>query len=432
MSADPVSNLGIDSNLKIGQLKASHGPCRRIKHSLTPDSNTSFNMSDTIRFTLPTRKNTFLVNPNCYLKFKLNNNSDRAIILSHTVNCIIDRVEEYSSGNLLSSVSNYSSLVHMMMDAKYSFSDTVGASNYNGCAAEMDTDSGGFVSNSSGTPLAIGASKVYAIPVMSSVFGVLLDKYFPLFACTGGDLRLELTLNSALRAFYQATGAIPDTDINVSDVSFELELLECSDQVMGMVADTVGNSVLLHSTGFRDYTGTVATGSSGNQVHLINARYSSLKSLYTMYLNYNNAHAAYSTISRVKPISSYQLRINGGLVPQRPIKDNCQFFLEALLSIHNDPSSLMNKGQIPESQYIANHGDHTGLVSYANKFFASVPLDSIHGRDSLLMSGISTLNNPVFTEVELIGTTATNLFVVNFAEFDVILQIENGIVKVRF
>ena len=444
-----TSTLGIDSNLQVGTLKKSHAPCKKVKFSLNPDSNTSFNMSDTIRFTLPIRKNTFLVNPNSYLKFKLTNNTGANLILDNTAGCIIERLEEFSGGNLLSSLSNYSCLYHILYDTKYSTADKIGFSNYNGQAlsginftangsgATLDA-TGLITTKASGEVIPDGETRTYCHSLMSPAYGLLNDKYFPLWALqNGGDARLEITLASAIKAFISADAT--DTNVVISDVSFELELLECSDMAMAMVADTMGpNGVILHATGFRDYTGTIQTASNGAQTHLINSRYSSLKTLITAYLNNDGDNVSHSTTSRVKPINSYQLRVNSNFVPQRPITDDPTFFIESMLAFHNDPFSLHNKGSISKDDYTAylnNAGNDYSYItgdSFKNKFFVAQDLSSIHGKDSLIMAGVSTLNNPVFTDIVLSRTTISSLFVVNYAEFDLIIQIENGVAKVRF
>ena len=109
--------MDIDNQLKLG-LKASHGASRKYRYSLRPDSSSSFNMGDVIRFSIPTRKqNTFLVNQNCYFKCDV---LATAAATSGTVRfdgsaaSLIRTMDEYSSGNLLSSLDNYNALFDVL------------------------------------------------------------------------------------------------------------------------------------------------------------------------------------------------------------------------------------------------------------------------------------------------------------------------------
>ena len=201
---------------------------------------------------------------------------------------------------------------------------------------------------------------------------------------------------------------------------------------MKMVLDGMGSTPILHTTGIKDFTATIANGSTGNQTHLVNARYSSLNTLVTCYLDKDGVAAGYSTTSRVKPINSYQLRVNSLLVPSKPITDSSQMFVESMLSFHNDPYSLHSKGSIPNVHYTANVGDNTAANGHKNRFFIAQALESIHGKSHLIMAGTNTLSSPVFTDVNLSAATTQNLFVVNYAFYDMIIQIEDGVAKVRF
>lgn len=432
MSADPVSSLGIDSTLQVGQLKSSHAPCKKYKFSLTPDSSVDFQPNDVCRFTLPVRNNTFLICQNSYIKLTVNNNSAQNITLNNTCASLIDRVEEFSGGNVLSSLSNYSAIYHILYDTKYDTAAKVGMSNFNGQAVFLDNDTQVSLASAIGDQIDAGTSKTYLHSLMTPVYGLLSEKAFPLaFLKSGSDARIEITFASALKAFF-STNAVADNDITISNVTFELELLELSDVAMKMVLDGMGSTPILHTTGIKDFTATIANGSTGNQTHLVNARYSSLNTLVTCYLDKDGVAAGYSTTSRVKPINSYQLRVNSLLVPSKPITDSSQMFVESMLSFHNDPYSLHSKGSIPNVHYTANVGDNTAANGHKNRFFIAQALESIHGKSHLIMAGTNTLSSPVFTDVNLSAATTQNLFVVNYAFYDMIIQIEDGVAKVRF
>lgn len=424
MNDNPVSTQSIDSNLQVNVLKSSHAPVRKYRHSLSPDSGTSFNCGDTIRFSIPTRKNAFLVNPNCYLKFSVLKTGGTAtnVHLNSTANSLIERVEEFSGGNLLSSLSNYGVLYHILYDSKVSTDEKIAYSNFNG-QKDDGTSEGDAVSPTN--------AKTYCIPVMSPIYGLLADKYFPIWALrNGGDARIEITLATALKAL-KFDNALSDTNIQISNISFETEYVELSETAMKMVMSNIDDSIILHSTAYRDYTGTIANGSTGTQVHLINARYSSLKTLISCYLDNISTGNAYSSISRPKIINSYITRIGASLIPARPITDDPEFFIQSLLAFHNDPSSLYSKGCIDASEFLTPTVA-TDVNSHENKFFVALATDNLHGSDSLLMSGINTLNSPCFTEVNLSAPTTQSYFVVNFAEFDMIAEIQNGVCRVRF
>lgn len=146
----------------------------------------------------------------------------------------------------------------------------------------------------------------------------------------------------------------------------------------------------------------------------------------------DGTNAAHSTTSRVKPINSYQLRVNSSFVPAKPITDDPVFFIEILLACHNDIFSLHNKASISSIDYFAAHGTNTGLNSFKNKFIVATDLTQNHGRDGYIQQGVRTLDSPVFSDVILSQTLTTTLFMLTLAEYDMIYQIEDGVCKVRF
>ena len=432
-ASDMYNKTDISGDMKYA-LKKSAVASRSYRYSLRPDAGSTFSPSDTVRFTIPTRrKNTFLVNHNCYLKFKVATTA--AVNFDSSAASCIQRVEEFSSGNLLSSIDNYGALFDILFHSKISQSAEMAYDVFMGVASKSYQATGPVVSAvasvtlndhiGSGEAIAENGSTTVCVPIMSPVVGVLAESDLPVWAID--DLRLELTLASVTNAFYSA-GA---PTITYSDVSFEMEFTELSNDGMNLVSQYIDDDIVLHANSFRSYTGTIAANSTGQQTHLINAKYSSLKTIYTLYQNYTNTQGAYSTNSRVKNIDSYQLRVGSALVPSKPLTTTQEMFLSSQLAVHNTMSSMLSRGSTNKSRYSVAHGSNTGNSSYKNDFYIAVKLDNLT-EDALLLSGINTIGENAFSEVNINPASAESLFVVNYAEFDCIFVVKNGVMTVRF
>ncbi len=155
------------------------------------------------------------------------------------------------------------------------------------------------------------------------------------------DVRLETTLASKTNAFVITNAAT----VEYSDVSLELEFIELSDEAMSVAMQSMNSdgTMSFHSNAFRAYTSTIATGSSGVQAQLVNAKFASLKTLYSVYLESLGTAAAYGTTSRTKGIQSYQVKVGSMLVPQAPLRDVPDMFLATQMANHNGIASMSSK-----------------------------------------------------------------------------------------
>jgi hypothetical protein len=426
--------MDIDNQLKLG-LKASHGASRKYRYSLRPDSSSSFNMGDVIRFSIPTRKqNTFLVNQNCYFKCDV---LATAAATSGTVRfdgsaaSLIRKMDEYSSGNLLSSLDNYNALFDVLFARGVPTASESSYSIWMGTSETVDPNSIG-----QGAELTLGTPRTVCVPILSPCMGNLSELNCPVYAID--DLRLEITLASVMNAFAR-TGQ--DT-VTISNVSLELEFLELSEDAMRMAIQYNGKdgSISYNSSAFRAYVNSLPADAAGTQTMLINSKFSSLKTVYSMFLDRDGSSAGYSTTSRPKYIQKYQLKVGANQIPQKPIDSLAEFFLYGQMARHSGPGSLVSKGSTNLTKFGRVDPTITGGVtaatnaasSHLNDFYVAVSTDSVAGSSDVMMSGINTIGENVFVEVEMNTGAKPALQVASFAEYDCIFVIRDGLVSVKF
>jgi len=76
-------------------------------------------------------------------------------------------------------------------------------------------------------------SRVFCIPLLSGIIGVLKYKYIPTGDMTAGDLRLETTLDNAV---YGVVGAVASPKYTVSDVEMMLEYTDSASDAARIVS----------------------------------------------------------------------------------------------------------------------------------------------------------------------------------------------------
>ena len=133
---------------------------------------------------IPTgRRESFLNTRMSYLKFKLNNTSTGTAPLTPDFNIasIFSQMECYHGANLLKQIMEYGLLVNLWHDMCDFIASYITTGNLlEGQGTNIRT----------GASIAVGASQMDCIPLLSGIVGVLQNKYLPTGDMTAGDLRL--------------------------------------------------------------------------------------------------------------------------------------------------------------------------------------------------------------------------------------------------
>ncbi len=443
---------GISSDVAYS-LKHSSCRGRSMRASILPTNAMTFAPgSQAIMYIPGGRKNTYLDTTQTYLRGTLRNlDPTNAMYFDGGGWSVINRLDSFSAGNLLESCQQYNVLYSYLMDFGLSYAQREGMSAMLATSsATTTTMRQGY--DVSGSSTSVNGQYTFCLPILSCVVGTGLDKMLPLGELND-DIRLEFTFESQIVGMCAAAGTP-----NWSIIDFEIEavFVELSDEGQQMVNSTFSpeRPIYLHGNSWRHYVQTLPANQAGGFSYLVPARFASLKTLVVCPRRSTEvtANVAYSVSSRVNPnIAFYNWRVGSAIIPQKMVYlenlnstgSYSEVFAEIMKAFHSldNPanSSSVNQAMfnvcdnVPAN--LAQTGvmqGQTGVNSCQNAFAISTELELFSQRSDLLVSGLNTLSTQVFFE-GTINTAPTVSYTLDFyANYDVILVIENGIMSAKF
>ena len=457
-------------------LKNSSGTSRRYRASI-PCSNFSTNIppSSNMIFQIPCgRKNTYLDGANSYLKLTIKNTdatSNKSFNLDNCGACVINMLTVYHSGNLIDQCPNYNTLFNYLMDFQSSFSQHVGSlSAYMGTSptiigsdlnvvattgtitsgSTIGYVKGSFTSARSGVSINTNQSLTVCLPLLCNIF-LNSEKMIPL-----GKLKSDIELQVLLETLIKSVVTTSTTaGWVISYAELVLEIIELSDTSQQIVDSytPIDKPIYIHSNSWRYFSNSLPSGTSGLYSSLISARYNSLKTLVCLpqvapdIVN----QQAYSCSSRVNPnIIQYQWRIGGSIVPNKMVtlrNDNttggfAEAYCELIKSFHG-LNNMQYDQMIGAAYYnvwdqaavtnLPNTTWQTNYYSYQNGFAIAQELEVYSTRNDVILNGINTIGQNIFHDITIDTTGPAEAYTLNyFANFDVLLIIENGVMRVVF
>lgn len=477
------NNIGVSDSV-LYTMKPSAARSRNYKVVLQPINASSFAPSSQIIFTVPAgRRGTYIDHANSFIKFSVQNNdvSGSSFNTDNNAYCFFNRIDEFHGGNLLTSTQSVNQLMTYLLDFQTNPAQKVGMSNSYGTSTSTD-----MALCRSGMKISGGQRGTFTLPIPSSTIGIFSEKSL----CIGklkDDLRIEITTEATTKAVCYDAASSP---IAWSIVYCELHLtyIELSDEAESIVNSVIPPSgpMFLHSTAYRHYVSNLPQLTTGTFSTLIPCRVASLKSLILLPrpTSTDTSATSYSLSSRANPsIANFWFRVGSSLIPSRPItlwnQSNTSNFSEGYAELQKNFHALQNfdyAGSIPFANYnvldsdgtagdlISGGGATVGTIgiqtvataanSYKNGFALALDLEVFSNKSNVMLSGINTVNANIFWEAQLgispvsalknpvNGTLqntygamngSTNNFILEFfAMYDLILQLDNGILTSRF
>ena len=404
----------------------------KYRQNLPSYNKSTFNPGETVMLNIPCgRRGQFLNQRQSYLKFKvtntgtvLNANATPATVNEkwapdYTASSFISRLELFHGSNLLEQIHDYGLLYQLWMDMVADDS----ATQYTGTVVEGIAVS---ANPRVGADIDGQVSRVFCVPILSGLVGVLQSKFLPTGDMVGGDLRLELTLANAADAVTSTVATA--SKWTVSDVELMLEYVELNSEAARMISAQNSGGYMISFDTFANFASTVEGGATNMNV-LIPARYSSLKTLFTVLRKQSNMGllAAKTLTDRVNPFGNagqWYYSIGGKNVPTTPVKTNSEAFAEMQKALHS-------LGAVSATSLI-NYTSWT--ASDAGTYIIAADLETLAHKSKLTESGVNTLT----TNTHLIGqfgaalAATSPLHVATFAHYDAILIIQNGVASVQF
>jgi len=472
-----LSNKNSVTSEMMYSLKNSAGTSRRYRASIPP-SNFSTNIPPTsnVLFSIPCgRKNTYLDGQNSYLKLTIKNNDPTAATYFNLDGCgasFINMLTVYHSGNLVDQCPNYNTLFNHLMDFQSNFSQHVGGlSAYlgtsnnifntdvnvvsNGNAVGVGTTLGSikgssFLSTRGGAYIPKGGSLTVCLPLLCAIF-LNSDKMIPLGKLKG-DLELQVLLETLVKSVV-TTSLTSAWVIQYAELVLEIvELSDTSQQIVDSFSPP-DQPIYIHSNEWRNFSVPLPSGQTGLFSALISARYNSLKTLVCLPQLSSDlvAQGSYSCSSRINPnIISYQWRIGSTIVPNKQItlrNDNttggfAEAYMEILKSFHGLNNLQYNQligGAVYNVWDQATNTSlgitqfNTGSNGYMNGFAIAQELEVYSTRNDVILQGVNTIGQNIFHDITIDTTGPTAAYTLNyFANFDVLLVIENGVMRCVF
>ena len=325
---------------------------RAIRNEVIPSNGSSFKMSDTIIFDLPSNlNNTFADFQSSYVKLTVKNTDGAAVKFNGGgFPSSIRRIVLELGGQTLFSCDNYGTLFEMMMslDTSTSFRGNAGKRLF------------GSSITSIGETIATTKSRNICFPLVLTP--LMASKYWPLI---GRDrLRIRIELDTSVRGLI---GAASDAEIEISDVGFVMYNLELGSDVMAQVAAASGGQFKIAMPSFQHHQASLSTSDTG-VVATLGFSMSSLNRILVAQQLSAEA-AAKNNIgnrSRLK-LNRYFLTIGGIKYPMRDIRET------GLASAENEGAGAETLAEALISQRALTSWGHDSSVEVGEGFSALEP-----------------------------------------------------------
>jgi hypothetical protein len=286
----------------------------------------------------------------------------------------------------------------------------------------------------------------YALPLMDSLIGSLATQFCPIGKLP--SLQLQLNLDTILPlSIYPTTVAgtaagtisytISDIELVLTIVDFGMEAEKVLEQ-----ASVVGGKQYWKSVGYRSATATIPSGSGGTLDVLCGARAASCKAiLMRNYFSAVSTSAANDKFDSFNPaLTNYQVQLSGNLYPNKPIQFN-QSPASALAELQKTFSAL-NLVSFNTALSALNFAKSTHTPSDTGMDYAVVATSASNGSTPLnpaecilgidleacaregILSGINSLNSPLFVRYNISGTTSAAISCIFHLQHDIIYELD--------
>jgi hypothetical protein len=404
-----------------------------------------------------------MVGSESYFKFRLNIRSGAAATAyirldGAGAHGLIQRIRSFHGGKIIEDLDNYHVLAAKLLalqqssdSARNKLNLTTGLTN----AMFADTTTREVYDNAVGDRLIPFAASLaantfmpnptYCFPLIS-LFGSLSNQYIPLFAMTGGPVRIELQLISDILRCLNSETALSTTaaDIFIDNVEFCAQFIELSDSAIDTIMQSLqGQPLQFVATQYRNYIDTKPLANAiTSVVCAVPAKFSSLKSLFCVMRD--RADGALTFFSQSSPhfnLLEYRVRIGGELLPAKAPGTFAEFFMEATKAIAsisdaNHEPTISNFTYSMDSISVASTETNALITSLvkSNNFILGFDCEVYSNADKdSIFSGMNTVNKDIYWQLtHNANASAPNVRYDFYVMYDVVFECENGNMDVRF
>eukprot|EP01033_Poteriospumella_lacustris_P012629 gene12629-gene13508 len=456
----------IPSKLRYGT-KVESAAARSYKTNVQPQNGTTYNnaVGAQIYFNIPTRSNLFMASTENYLRFDLDlkntsGNDATARWDSCGAHGLIQRIRVFHGSNLIEDIDNYGLLAKMLFDTQVHTDSTYGKMNILAgtrndlnvnvpASSALATDvnvsvtqinSGeGLVNSSNGAVLipnnASTLKRTYCLNLISIVGSLCADKYFPLFACTSAPLRLEIWLVDDIKKAMNFNGT---AEFNLNNVEFVTNMIEVSDEVMGIINNSLGGETLQFVIpSYRNYSWsgyTLANNSGTQNINVpIPAKFSSVRSLFVCMRDTALGTANTFPFSCVSlDFKDYYFRVGSLIMPPKYPYSTTEAFAELMKAI-GSISDLNHTPSIELASYTMNKStlttNTTKSSTNSGSFYIGLDLENYVGANKdAIFAGYNTNTDDIYFVYDVANTSgaSVNPRFDSYALYDSLLNFQNG------
>lgn len=417
--------------LNYAEVKKKAIASRSIRTLTFPNNGQSFNMGQTINYqTLANSPGMYLDTAMSYLKFKItNNNSASSITLDQSAYSVIERMLVTTAGQVIQDTQRY----NLLHNALTSLS---AGREYSGNNGRVLAGMGDLVANArlfEGQTIAADGSLTVALPLALSPL-VNTTPYRYVYLGGRSPFEFKLTLADAAVAFQSADAALANADVTISEFEFVAHHVQLSAEAQAQVSAMVGGKFNMLATEFVNFQTTLANGVSTLSFPLGLAR-SSVDRVIVIHRPQatNTSAACFSLSNRCKSdMDNIRLMISGQSYPQRRIETgsnggNSVVLAEYMIANHNlDDMSQTSQLFYVEGTDNFNLPDGAGNSSATvGSYIVAINLDSLPHNSDKAFSGVNTISQSVFLEVNY-NTAPSAATVDVFSQSTILLSMDEN------
>lgn len=407
--------------------------------SIIPQNGSTADFGNTIIINIPTGNNLCLASSENYLRFTVDNltNGATAGAYSYDVcgaHSYVERIRLFSSSNLIQDITNYNMLAKLVYSLQIPSDALKGKYNVmNGSRGDTD-----YVVGEYGTLAANAAipARTFCLNLISLI-GSLGSQYFPLFACTASNLRLEITfvsnVNQALGSFTALT--VTTNKLPFNNIEFVANYIKLSDEALSMVYSSLdGKPLQLCVPDWSNYAYNVQLPlTTSTQISVpIPAKFSSLRSIFVGIRKNTGQNLAFPQSSVNFGLSEYFFRLGAECMPSRPVTNLIASYCEAAKAMGSlsdyqfTPTANFNSYTLAQNTDFVNAAAVTATSS--GTFFIGIDLESyVNAPKTTIFSGINTNNSDCYAVMTFASPVAvTSARFDTMCLYDSVISFENN------
>ena len=402
----------------------------------------TLNPGDVIRLDVPCGRgrNVFLDPTQSYFSFQVvNNDTANPITIDGSGYAFLNRYDELSSGQLITTILDYNAAITAVLDAQMIAADAVCSGSVamgmgQGTGQEYNVDR-------SGTVIAAGKTADFCLPVaLSGLFSGLCPKLLPVGIMP--DARIEITLAANLEPIVGNAGTLPaNNPWTIKDFKLNLFYLDLDASVSDMIHQANGGVYKISTEMFRSFATVSSSASHSSDSILVPIRVSSLKTLMMTYRASADITSAtnYYVSNRYNPWAdstnsglkcSVQFALGSVLEPNQPITYGVSELYTMLLQSQHSLGSVNQANRMSLTNWTNNAEQTSGQL--LGTAMAAVNLESFIFKTKSITCGANTLTSPVFFNTSYPQAQNTVWRINSIAHYDALVSISDQGVDVRF